>query len=210
MTVAASVGRASTGSKVVVITALRADANLRVGLLLLFASRAGEADRRRDGMVIDLDYRWLVARIGARRPGLALGRAVDRAFWRPTCLGSKRDLVGAQRYRYSPPPGISRFISPRGLCSDLAWAPGSTIPLSQQLGRLYGHGASPAITSVTLFGGFASTVCWPLTAFLEARYGWRATCLAYALLQLLFALPVHLLALPREGINKPASSSSRI
>lgn len=34
------------------------------------------------------------------------------------------------------------------------------------LGRLYGHDARSAITSLTLFGGFASTVCWPLSAFL--------------------------------------------
>ena len=32
------------------------------------------------------------------------------------------------------------------------------------LGNIYGSNARGAITSVTLFGGFASTVCWPLSA----------------------------------------------
>ncbi len=72
-------------------------------------------------------------------------------------------------------------------------------PAFATLGRLYGQAARPAITAVTLFGGFASTVCWPLTAFLEARFGWRGTCVVYAMVQRLLARPVHLLALPREA-----------
>jgi hypothetical protein len=39
------------------------------------------------------------------------------------------------------------------------------------LGGLYGQAARPAISSVTLFGGFASTLCWPLTAFLLEQVG---------------------------------------
>ncbi len=66
------------------------------------------------------------------------------------------------------------------------------------LGRLYGHDARSAITSLTLFGGFASTVCWPLSAFLVSEVGWRGTCLVYAAIQIGFALPVYLLLLPRE------------
>ena len=34
------------------------------------------------------------------------------------------------------------------------------------LGRLYGADARPAITALTLWGGFSSTLCWPLSAFL--------------------------------------------
>jgi hypothetical protein len=65
-------------------------------------------------------------------------------------------------------------------------------PAFSMLGRIYGQSARSLITAVTLFGGFASTVCWPLTAYLEARLGWRGTCVAYGLLQLSFALPIHL------------------
>ncbi|TIL69472.1 MFS transporter [Mesorhizobium sp.] len=76
------------------------------------------------------------------------------------------------------------------------------------LGRLYGHGARSAITTLTLFGGFASTVCWPLSAFLMGEIGWRGACLVYAALQLLVALPLYLLILPR-GVARPASQSDQ-
>jgi hypothetical protein len=33
-------------------------------------------------------------------------------------------------------------------------------------GNIYGDNARSAITSLTLFAGFASTICWPLSAFL--------------------------------------------
>ncbi|TIQ21020.1 MFS transporter [Mesorhizobium sp.] len=76
------------------------------------------------------------------------------------------------------------------------------------LGRLYGHGARSAITTLTLFGGFASTVCWPLSAFLMGEIGWRGACLGYAAVQLLVALPLYLLILPR-GVARPASQSDQ-
>jgi predicted MFS family arabinose efflux permease len=72
------------------------------------------------------------------------------------------------------------------------------------LGRIYGRGARGAITGVTLFGGFASTVCWPFSAYLVEHFGWRAACFAYAAIQLLIALPLYLLALPR---NEPLATS---
>jgi predicted MFS family arabinose efflux permease len=64
------------------------------------------------------------------------------------------------------------------------------------LGRIYGAHSRTAITSVTLFGGFASTVCWPLSALLAAHFGWRGACFTYAAIQIAIALPIHLLALP--------------
>jgi MFS family permease len=64
------------------------------------------------------------------------------------------------------------------------------------LGRIYGSQSRTAITAVTLFGGFASTVCWPLSALLAARFGWRGACLTYAAIQIAVALPIHLLVLP--------------
>ncbi|HEY4746279.1 MAG TPA: MFS transporter, partial [Steroidobacteraceae bacterium] len=67
------------------------------------------------------------------------------------------------------------------------------------LGNLYGKSARGAITGVTLLGGFASTVCWPLSAYLVEHVGWRATCLVYGALYAAVALPLYLLALPRRG-----------
>jgi predicted MFS family arabinose efflux permease len=60
------------------------------------------------------------------------------------------------------------------------------------LGRLYGTSARGPITALTLFGGFASTVFWPLGAFLAATFGWRNACFVYAALHLGLALPLVL------------------
>jgi predicted MFS family arabinose efflux permease len=60
------------------------------------------------------------------------------------------------------------------------------------LGRRYGSAARGPITALTLFGGFASSVFWPLGAFLAATVGWRNTCFVYAALHLLIALPLVL------------------
>ncbi|MEE7449059.1 MFS transporter [Methylobacterium radiotolerans] len=69
-------------------------------------------------------------------------------------------------------------------------------PAFATLGRLYGAGARPAITTLTLWGGFASTVCWPLSAFLVAHIGWRGACLTYAGLHLAVTLPLILAMIP--------------
>ncbi len=63
------------------------------------------------------------------------------------------------------------------------------------------------ITGITLIAGFASTVGWPLTAWLEARYGWRATCQCWALIHLLLALPLNL-TLPRATSPVPVSEEA--
>ena len=66
------------------------------------------------------------------------------------------------------------------------------------LGRLYGQRARTAIASLTLFGGFASTVCWPLSALLVSEFGWRNACLIYAAIHVAVLLPLYVFALPTE------------
>lgn len=62
----------------------------------------------------------------------------------------------------------------------------------------FGVDARRSITGVTLIAGFASTIAWPLTAWLEANFGWRETALVWAATNLLIALPLHL-TLPRQA-----------
>ncbi len=63
------------------------------------------------------------------------------------------------------------------------------------------QGTRRAITRLTLIAGFASTLFWPLTAFLIDLLGWRGTCVVFALLHLVIALPLHrwLARLVRQG-----------
>jgi MFS family permease len=72
------------------------------------------------------------------------------------------------------------------------------------VGRLYGAEARRPITLLTLYGGFASTVCWPLSAFLVEQLGWRGTCVAYAALHLFISVPLYLLLLPRQAASPGA------
>ncbi|WP_354681861.1 MFS transporter [Cupriavidus necator] len=53
-----------------------------------------------------------------------------------------------------------------------------------------------SVSALTLFGGFASTVFWPITALLNAEIGWRMTLVAFAAVQLFICLPLHALVLP--------------
>ena len=59
------------------------------------------------------------------------------------------------------------------------------------LGRMYGSAARGPITNLTLFGGFASTICWPLSAFMIEHVGWRSACFIYAALHLFVMLPLQ-------------------
>ncbi|MFN4290983.1 MAG: MFS transporter [Permianibacter sp.] len=66
------------------------------------------------------------------------------------------------------------------------------------------HRLAPAryrhsVTVLTLFGGFASTVFWPLSQRVLSEYGWRETFALFAVLHLLIGVPVHALLLPKEA-----------
>lgn len=58
--------------------------------------------------------------------------------------------------------------------------------------QLGGRNAQRSITHLTLIAGFASTLFWPLTAWLHTFLDWRAVFLVFALLHLLVAAPLHL------------------
>jgi MFS family permease len=61
------------------------------------------------------------------------------------------------------------------------------------LTALYGTAARAPITGVTLFAGFASTVSWPVSAFLDGAVGWRAALLVWAALNIAVGIPLNLL-----------------
>jgi MFS family permease len=87
-------------------------------------------------------------------------------------------------------------------------------PAFATLTRLYGREARAAITGITLIAGFASTVGWPVSAWLEHAFGWRETCLIWAAINLFAAMPLNWLAIPPappllpagQGINPAAEA----
>ncbi|HEU0158380.1 MAG TPA: MFS transporter [Hyphomicrobiaceae bacterium] len=55
-----------------------------------------------------------------------------------------------------------------------------------------------AISYLTLFGGFASSVFWPIAHLINAAYGWRMTLLIFAAINLLVCMPLNWLGLARR------------
>jgi MFS family permease len=74
------------------------------------------------------------------------------------------------------------------------------------LARRAGMGSRRAMSQVTLFGGLASTVFWPLGNVLESSLGWRGAVLVYAAIAL--SMAALLVSLPKEaGPDSRASDS---
>src|SRR5215213_1215548 len=155
---------------------------------------------------------WVVAglTVGSLTAGLIaprVGRAIQAHGGRPVMAAGAGllalGLVGLSLAPSLPLHLLAWVVIGVGMGCSLYDAAFST------LGGLYGQDARRAITTLTLFGGFASTVCWPVSAFCLERLGWRGTCLAYAALHLGLTLPLYGVVLPsssRETCTEDATS----
>lgn len=76
------------------------------------------------------------------------------------------------------------------------------------LTALYGTGARGPITGITLLAGFASTVSWPLSTFLNDTLGWRETVLVWAALNIVVGLPLNLLLPVPAHVARPAARNA--
>lgn len=66
------------------------------------------------------------------------------------------------------------------------------------LNEVAGRNAKSAIGALMLVTGLASSVFWPTTVFLTGLFGWRGTCLIYAVMVPLVCLPLFAFGLPRR------------
>lgn len=122
------------------------------------------------------------------------GRTIDRHGGRQLLMGTNLLFAaGLAGLGLAQGPG-SLFAA--WLVLGLAMGTGLYEAAFATLVRLYGHDSRGAITGITLFGGFASTVGWPLTAWMETSYGWRGACFGWAAMHLLIGLPLNA-ALPK-------------
>ncbi|HZH25564.1 MAG TPA: MFS transporter [Azospirillaceae bacterium] len=137
----------------------------------------------------------------------SVGRWIERFGGRPVlAAGTGLIVVGLAGLAWSP--SLPVYIA-AWLVTGLGMAAGLYDAAFSTLGRLYGRDARSAITNLTLFGGFASTVCWPLSAVMLDAFGWRGVCLGYAAVHLAVVLPAYLCALPREPAHRPVSGATR-
>jgi MFS family permease len=125
-----------------------------------------------------------------------MGRTIGARGGRPV-LTASTVLLAAGLSLLALAPSIPVYLG-AWIGIGIGMGAGLYDPAFATLGRLYGEGARSAITTLTLFGGFASTVCWPLSAFLVTHLGWRGTCLAYACFHIAVLLPLYYTTLPRE------------
>jgi MFS family permease len=125
-----------------------------------------------------------------------VGRAIALRGGRPV-LAMSAGLLAIGLFALAVAHSLPAFLA-AWLVIGFGMGAGLYDPAFATLGRLFGESGRSAITTLTLFGGFASTVCWPLSAFLEAHLGWRGVCFTYAAFQLILALPIYLFVLPRE------------
>ncbi len=90
------------------------------------------------------------------------------------------------------------------LLAGIAMAAALYDPVFATLHQMAGRSYRRSVTALTLFGGFASTVFWPLSQFLLDTLGWRDAFYVYAALHVLVCLPIHALAVPAGRHAAPA------
>jgi len=119
-----------------------------------------------------------------------VGRIIDRHGGRPVLFASS-SFYAAGLIGVGLAPNLPVYLMAWALIG-IGMGTGLYDAVFAALGRLYGSEARGPITNLTLFGGFASTVCWPLSAFMIDHVGWRIACLIYAGLHLVVALPLQM------------------
>jgi len=119
-----------------------------------------------------------------------VGRIIDKRGGRPVLLASSL-CYAAGLAGIGAAPALPVYLASWVLIG-LGMGTGLYDAVFAALGRMYGSEARTPITNLTLFGGFASTVCWPLSAFMIEHAGWRAACFVYAGLHLFLVMPLQM------------------
>lgn len=144
-----------------------------------------------------LSWGMLVA--GASSP--AVGRHIDRHGGRSVLAASS--LLLALGMLLMGLAGSTATYYLAWTLIGVAMAAGLYDAAFSTLGRLFGEGARTSITGLTLLGGFASTIGWPVIAGLESWIGWRSACFAIATAHLLIGFPIHALLIPGSTKQPP-------
>jgi predicted MFS family arabinose efflux permease len=122
------------------------------------------------------------------------GRLIDRRGGRfVLCVGSVLAIAAMLVLSVAPNPPVmvAGWLIAGASMACCLYDP-AFATLSQHTGTRYRR----AVTALTLFGGFASTVFWPLSHLLLEAWGWRTTFAIYAGLHAFLCLPIHRLFVP--------------
>ena len=133
--------------------------------------------------------------------GPAIGRAIDRRGGRGVLMLSNLVLAAGLVWL-----GLAQGViglAAAWLVLGFGMAMGLYDPAFAALTALYGREARSAITGITLIAGFASTVGWPFSAWLNHAFGWRGACLGWAALNLVVCLPANRFLIPLPAATRP-------
>ena len=183
------------------ITQIIAWGSLYYSIAVLGTTIAADLGLSRAGLFAIVSATLMV--LGSAAP--TVGRLIDATGGRMVmCAGS---LLGALAC-------ATLALAPNVWVYALGWAIGGISmamglydPAFATLNRHTGVHYRRALTMVTLAGGFASTVFWPLTMQLLNAIGWRGAFGVFALLHLFVCLPLHWLAIPAGGGEAGASAA---
>jgi predicted MFS family arabinose efflux permease len=135
-----------------------------------------------------------------------VGTIIDRRGGRPVLAASSL-LYAAGLAGIGLAPSLTIYLF-AWVVLGLGMGTGLYDAVFAALGKLYGKDARTPITNLTLFGGFASTVCWPLSALLAETFGWRGACLVYAAMHLVISLPLQVAVMPPLAMRQPDASAA--
>lgn len=121
--------------------------------------------------------------------GPIAGRLIDRFGGRPVLIAS--NLVFATGLLLMSQATNTLHVFVAWAVMGLAMGSGLYEAAFSTVVHLFRQNARSSITGITLFAGFASTVGWPLSSYLETLYGWSAVCLIWAGLHLIVGLPLN-------------------
>lgn len=138
--------------------------------------------------------------------GPLAGRMIDRHGGRPVLVASSVLFACALAALSQVQGGVGLFAA--WALMGLAMGCGLYDAAFASLVRLYGAGARPSITGVTLMAGFASTIGWPATAWMDAHLGWRGACLVWAAVHLASALLFYAWLPAVSGVVHAASAAA--
>lgn len=122
------------------------------------------------------------------------GRLIDRFGTRPVMTAGSA-LAGLSLLAVAQSEGAVGYVAAMivlEIVSTMVFYDAAFAALTQ----LRGAGARRSISQLTLIGGFASTLFWPLTTALLSSFDWRDIYRFYAVLHLGLCVPLHLLVLP--------------
>ncbi len=151
-------------------------------------------------VVGSLSLGLLVAGLSAPTIGDAISRHGGRPILALGCL-----IIAVGLAMIAAAPNLAIFMAGWAVLG-IGMAAGLYDAAFSTLGGIYCEKARPSITTLTLWGGFASTVCWPLSAAMVDAVGWRGACFAYAAILVGVCLPLILAMVPQA--TRPLKQSS--